>query len=39
MCVAELEACLDRGLLRAIALGIIFLVMTNELHLDECYES
>jgi hypothetical protein len=24
-------------LLRAISLGIIFLVMTNELHLDECY--
>jgi hypothetical protein len=42
MCVAELELCLDRGtkktqvlLLRAIALGVIFLVITNELHLDE----
>jgi hypothetical protein len=40
MCVAELEACLDRVpkrrkcLLRAIALGINVLVMTNELHLD-----
>jgi hypothetical protein len=42
MCVADLEACLDRGtkrmkvlLLRAIALGINILVMNNELHLDE----
>jgi hypothetical protein len=42
MCVAELEACFDRGtkgtqvlLLRAITLGINVLVMTNELHLDE----
>jgi hypothetical protein len=42
MSVAELEACLDRGtkgtrvlLLMDIALGIFFLVMTNELHLDE----
>jgi hypothetical protein len=44
MCVAELEACLDWGtkktpmlLLRAVALVIDVLVMTNELHLDECY--
>jgi hypothetical protein len=28
-----------KSLLRAIALGINVLVMTNELYLDECYES
>jgi hypothetical protein len=43
MCVAELEACLDRGtketqvFVEGYGLGYFFLVMTNELHLDECY--
>jgi hypothetical protein len=42
MCVAELEACLDRGtkktqnvVVEGFSLGCIFLVMTNELNLDE----
>jgi hypothetical protein len=45
MCVAELEACLDGGTKRmqvfveGYNLGYIFLVMTNELHLDERYYS
>jgi hypothetical protein len=45
MYVAELEACLDRGtkgtqvFVQGYSLGYFFKVMTNELHLEEWYES
>jgi hypothetical protein len=43
MCVAELEACFDRGtketkvFVEVYSIGYNFLVITNELHLDNCY--
>jgi hypothetical protein len=45
ICLADLEACLARGtketqaFVEGYSLVYIFLVMTNELHLDECYYS